>query len=270
MENASCIFYSDRVLQKGTVSERLITHEIAHQWFGDAVTEADWDHIWLSEGFATYFTQLFMEFHYGADHRRQGMERARQAIIRFSKSNPESAVIGPTPQNLIRLLNTNSYQKGAWILHMLRRKVGDFDFWQGIREYYRIFQHKTALTKDFQTVMEKISEQDLNSFFQQWLYHPGVPFIKVKWKYDSQTRQVYIEIVQETGSGLYFLDLDLAILTSDGNTISRRVKVSQQTTKVTIPMDLKPLEVELDPDVWLLMESKVVEDQLTSSRKVQE
>src|SRR6266700_2106852 len=109
MENAGAIFYSENTVTGTRVSESLLAHEIAHQWFGDMATETDWSHLWLSEGFATYMTILYFEKKY------------------------EKPVVDSSVTNYMELLNANSYQKGGWILHMLRMEAGDSAFWKGIR-----------------------------------------------------------------------------------------------------------------------------------------
>ena len=109
-----------------------MAHEIAHQWFGNSVTENDWHHIWLSEGFATYLTAVYLEKTYGKEKLDETMKSARDRVIRFYLRSPRP-VIDTTVTDLMRLLNANSYQKGAWVLHMLRRELGDDLFWKGMR-----------------------------------------------------------------------------------------------------------------------------------------
>jgi aminopeptidase N len=135
MENASAIFYAERVVTGQGRNADLFAHEIAHQWFGDSVTESDWDHTWLSEGFATYLTHLYDERTAGRDALVQGMRRDRDAVVRYNEKNREAAVITPADPALDNILSTNSYQKGGWVLHMLRRQVGDAAFWKGLAAY---------------------------------------------------------------------------------------------------------------------------------------
>ncbi len=153
MENSSAIFYNEEAYATGSLGELTVAHEIAHQWFGDAVTQHDWHHLWLSEGFATYFGSLFFQL--------VGEGKKFSAAMRVGKkqymNSPTvaSPVIDTTVHNLLDLLNTNSYQKGAWVLHMLRAELGDSLFLEGIREYYETFRDSTALTGDFAAIMTK-------------------------------------------------------------------------------------------------------------------
>ncbi|MDP4255547.1 MAG: M1 family metallopeptidase, partial [Bacteroidota bacterium] len=145
MENASCIFYAENLISGTHRFERVLAHEIAHQWFGDAVTETDYAHLWLSEGFATYLSALYMASKYGPDT-LISMERSdRKDIIAFARTYV-SPVVDTTSQYM-RLLNANSYQKGGWVLHMLRQRVGDTAFWKGLREYYARYRGANASTR---------------------------------------------------------------------------------------------------------------------------
>ena len=129
-------------------------HEVAHQWWGNAVTERDWDDVWLSEGFATYFTLLYTEQFDGREAFVRGLRSSRDRILALERKSPDTPVIHRNLSDMRRVLNQFVYQKGGWVLHMLRRLVGDAAFFDGIRRYYREFEHATALTEDLQTAME--------------------------------------------------------------------------------------------------------------------
>src|SRR5262249_30695679 len=139
MEHASAIFYGERAVSGRDVT-RLVAHEVAHQWFGDAVTECDWDDVWLSEGFATYFALLFLEHDSGRDAFLAGLKQSRDSILRIEERNPLLAVIHDNLADLRRVVNGLVYQKGGWTLHMLRGRLGTDVFWAGIRAYYRQYR----------------------------------------------------------------------------------------------------------------------------------
>ena len=163
MEAASAIFYSEGSVT-GTRSERwrnVIIHEVAHQWFGNAVTEYDWDDVWLSEGFATYFTLLFIEHAYGRDAFLRGLEDSRQRVIAFDREHPDYRIVHDNLDDMSKVTTGQIYQKGAWVLHMLRGLVGDEAFWTGIRSYYRAHKDGHATTADFRAEMERASGRDL-------------------------------------------------------------------------------------------------------------
>src|ERR1041385_4894957 len=121
LENANTIFYYENsVTGKGT-AETLIAHEIAHQWFGNSVTEKDWHHVWLSEGFATYFANLYLERTYGHDRLAEEEKKDREQVVSYFSKNP-NPVLDTTITDLTKLLSVNPYQKGGWVLHMLRHE----------------------------------------------------------------------------------------------------------------------------------------------------
>src|SRR5437764_1671256 len=137
MENATAIFYSDDLFRKeGAGNERTIAHEIAHQWFGDAVTEREWPHLWLSEGFATYFAALWTQHARGDSAFRADMSRMRDRVLDDTVAVRTRPVIDTVTTDLLELLNRNSYEKGGFVLHMLRTELRDTAFFAGLRDYY--------------------------------------------------------------------------------------------------------------------------------------
>jgi len=252
MENASTIFYREGVVTGRGTNESLFAHEIAHQWFGDSVTEADWDHTWLSEGFATYLTHVYAEYSSGRDAMVRGLRRDRDAVIRYYDRNPASAIVAPADPKLDNILSTNTYQKGGWFLHMLRRLVGDEAFWKGVSTYYTRYQNGNALTDDFRRVMEEVSGLPLEGFFRQWVYTPGQPAIKGSWSYATGVLTVEIQQAQTTGT-VYKTALDIGII-ADRSAAPRveAVQLDKAAQTFTIPLDKEPLDVVLDPNTWLL------------------
>jgi aminopeptidase N len=254
MENAGAIFYADGPFRRRTMQPGVIAHETAHQWFGDAVTEREWSHVWLSEGFATYFEQLWVERFGGDSAFRAAMRRIREEVVKA----PEVAarpVIDTTQTNLMALLNTNSYQKGGWTLHMLRTLVGDSAFFRGIRAYYLANRHATALTDDLRRAVEGTSGRPLGWFFDQWLRRPGFVEATTSWRYDAQEKQVVATIVQGTRFGAYRFPLTVAI--TDGSGRERRATIdvpasATSTSAVPIDLDAPPRSVTFDPDVRVL------------------
>ena len=150
MENASAIFYSQESIAKGKNIESTVSHEIAHKWFGDSVTEKDWQHLWLSEGFATYFGAIFFEQSDGRDDFIERMEKSKNRIFQSKATN--RPIVDYEVRDLFKLLNSNNYPKGAWVLHMLRGLLGDEVFFRGISKYYSEYNNKTALTNDFKKI----------------------------------------------------------------------------------------------------------------------
>jgi aminopeptidase N len=252
LENASAIFYAESLVTGQRTAEPTIVHEIAHQWFGDMATEADFSHLWLSEGFATYMTLLYMEQKHGRDSLRKLLIRDRTKILEF-ESEKSMAVVDSSVSDYMELLNANSYQKGSWILHMLRKKLGDSVFWKGIQLYYKIFAGKNAVSSDFQKIMESVSGQNLQQFFYQWLYIPGQPKLSASWKYETSKKSISLTI-EQTQKIAFVFPIKVSIYTSAGRpaAVSKIVNINSARTTVNIPVPARPTSLKLDEDVDLL------------------
>jgi aminopeptidase N len=251
MEQASSIFYGEKNVAGGRAP---VVHEVAHQWFGNAVTEKDWDDVWLSEGFATYFTHLYAEQFSGRDEFVRGLKNDIPRIVQAQSTAPDQPVIHRNISDMSGVLNRFVYQKAGWVLHMLRATMGTEKFWTGIREYYRRYRNLNASTDDFRQVMEQASQTDLSWFFDQWLRRPGVPKLKGTWRYDPATRQVQIELTQAQTWPAFRLPIEIGIAEPKGLLRIERIELSQATGQFTIPSDSEPPSVVLDPNTWVLME----------------
>ena len=260
MEAATAIMYGENSVtgDRSIRWRNIIIHEVAHQWFGNAVTEADWDHVWLSEGFATYFTQLFIEHAYGRDEFVAGMKNAAGRVFAQYADDPAYRIVHDNLSDMGRVSSGATYQKGAWILHMLRRRMGDEVFWDGIQLYYATYFNGTATTDDFIDAMEQASGLDLETFAEQWLYDGGNPRLEGWWEYDPTSQAVSVEInqVQPVG-GLFELPLDIGVL-MDGELVPALVQTVQVTDRFhrfVIPVEGRPADVVLDPNTWALFEA---------------
>jgi aminopeptidase N len=254
MENATLIFYSDRAFREGTLGVGLVAHETAHQWFGNAVTPRDWPHLWLSEGFATYFTQLWTEHDEGEAAFREGMQRIREQIL-AAPVVAQRPVVDTAQTDPMQLLNANSYQKGGWVLHMLRAEVGDSAFFQGVRAYYEANRHGTALTDDLRREIERAAGRELGWFFDQWLRRPGFAELTTAWRYDARQRRVVLDVEQGTRFAPYRLPLTVEVVDAAG--VARRATVelaAQRRQRIVLPLELDapPQGVAFDPEVRLL------------------
>jgi aminopeptidase N len=255
MENASAIFFDEKAITGTGRLEGTVAHEIAHQWFGDAVTEADWHHLWLSEGFATYFGALFFERADGRDRFLEMMQGFKAQYLRVYAKNP-GAVYDPQVADLFKLLNAYNYQKGGWVLHMLRGLMGDAAFFAGIRDYYRAYRDRTALTEDFQRVMAFHAGRPLDWFFRQWIYEPGHPVFEAVWDWDAKKKEARVGITQTQPQTAFRTPLDL-VFYIDGAPHPRRVDITGREHAFAFPLDAPPERLALDPDEWVLKEAKV-------------
>ncbi len=256
MENATAIFYDSVAVANGRLSEGTVAHEMAHQWFGDAVTERVWAHLWLSEGFATYFAALWTQHARGDSAFRAEMAASRARVI-ASPVTAARPVIDTVETHYLQLLNTNSYQKGAWTLHMLRSLVGDSAFFTGIRSYYLAHRHGTALTEDLRRAMEGATGDSLSWFFDQWLRRPGFAELTTSWRYAAAAHRVVLTVEQGTRFAPYRFPLVVAVRDASGAEHRARVMIAaEHSTRVTVPVALEaaPRGVMVDPDVELLAE----------------
>jgi aminopeptidase N len=261
LENASAIFYFENSVNSPDVEE-LMAHEIAHQWFGDAATETQWQHLWLSEGFATYMTHCYLENKYGIDTLKKGMAIDRKKLIAFEKKRLTPVVDTSIKDDFMKLLNPNSYEKGGWVLHMLRRRIGDDLFWKGISTYYAAYRNKNASSADFEKIMETISGQNLHAFFHEWLDKPGHPNLKVDWKYDTDDKKELLISLVQTGEQLFEFPLEYSI-----NGVLRSVYIKDKTTIIKFPETAGAFsDMTLDPNINTLVSFDM--DQTASDKDV--
>jgi aminopeptidase N len=255
-------------------------HEMAHQWFGNAVTEADWDDVWLSEGFATYFDLLYTEHQQGRDAFLSGVRRTRKAAVDYAVAHPADTVVHNNLQNDSEVFfnSTQIYQGGAMVLHTLRGLLGDEKFWTGIRLYSSRFRNASATTDDFRHAMEDAchssrdcppESEDLSWFFREWLNRGGILQLKGTWRYDPQAKQLQVVLDQMQSQGLYRMPIEIGIsmpLSATSQTESASVPFTQllgprtrivtmlidkQHNVLNIPVDTEPNEVQIDPNLWV-------------------
>jgi aminopeptidase N len=258
MEAASAILYSENSVV-GDRNERwrnVVIHEVAHQWFGNAVTEYDWDDVWLSEGFATYFTLLFIEHAYGFDAFQAGLADSKRRVDDFHARNPAYRIVHDNLQDMSEVTSSHTYQKGSWILHMLRGVVGNDNFWKGIRAYYHTYMNSNATTADFRREMERASGMNLEDFFTQWLYRPGALKYNGSWEYNARKKELRITLdqVQPDGS-LFKMPVQLAIHPANQRPVLKTLQVNEKHNEFVLAVDAAPVNVVLDPDHWVLMDA---------------
>ena len=249
MENASAIFYFEESAEENMSIEDLMAHEIAHQWFGDMATEKKFSHLWLSEGFATYMADVYLESKYGRDSMNNRLKEERNKVIEYLASSAKPVV--DSISSLMTLLNPNSYEKGGWILHMLRRQMGDSMFQNFIRKYYDRYKGKNADTRDLENVAEEVTGKSLQQFFTQWLYTPGIPRLRIDWHYNKNDKVVSIQVTQRQQTVFQFpLEVKL-----DGATpVFKTLSISTRSETFSIPTVSVVQRIDVDPHTSLLFE----------------
>ena len=239
----------------------VVSHEIAHQWFGDSVTEATWADLWLSEGFATYFAGLFIERYEGQDEFRAYMKAAAERYFLYEKVH-KTPIHDKETEDLNALLNPNNYEKGAWVLHMLRGLTGDKPFFQGIRDYYSTHRNATATTEDLRAALEKTSGMNLKDFFRQWVYGSGHPRYEAAWRWSpsgesNQSGFVDVVVRQVQDGDAFLIPLTLEVVTADGLQLATITPQSKYAT-TRVPVSSRPTTITIDPDQTVLDEITVV------------
>ncbi len=269
MEAATAIFYGEESAT-GARPERwrdVIVHEIAHQWWGDAVTEADWDDVWLSEGFATYFTLLFREHADGRDAFVAGLQAARRRVLDFYAERGRYRVVHDNLADMSQVTTPMQYQKGAWVLHMLRSLLGDEAFWRGIRAYYREHLNGSATTADFRRAMEGASGRDLGWFFEQWLEREVNPEVTGTWRYDEAAQAIVLALRQTQEGQPFRLPVRVAwreaapaprvgagvAAAGAGARRDTLLLLERPRQEFSIPAAGPPAELVADPDTELLV-----------------
>jgi len=266
MENSSAIVFTSNLFNRsGPVGAskafgvplnnvNVISHEIAHQWFGDSVTESTWSDLWLSEGFATYFAGMFLERYEGEDAFRTYMNNAALAVFAYEKKS-RVPIFDRDTENLMDLLNANNYQKGAWVLHMLRSSLGDAAFFRGIRSYYDAHKSATASSEDLRAALEKASGRNLRAFFARWVYDSGHPEYELAW-YWVGNKELRMVLTQRQVGNAFADPVPVTITTASG----KRDVLLRPSGKLLIervPLKEKPISVEVDPRNVLLDEATV-------------
>lgn len=258
METSSAIFYDEKMVtgKKSVRLRNVVIHELAHQWFGNAVTETTWDDAWLSEGFATYFTLLFIENAYGQEEFINGIKASRKTVYDLTKKDSAWAIVAERSAEKGLVTSGLTYQKGAWVLHMLRDRMGQDAFRKGIQAYYKKFYNANATTNDFITEMEKAANQNLRGFFTQYLTRADNLQLKGSWAYDNKTQQITVTLQQTQSSRTPFdFPIEVAIYKA-GNAAPeiKKFTVNSLQTSFNIPSATKPDLLLLDPRTVLLAE----------------
>jgi aminopeptidase N len=270
MESATAIFYGDESAtgERGKRWRDVIIHEIAHQWWGNAVTESDWDDVWLSEGFATYFTHLFIEHTEGRDAFVARLRADRDAIRAFDEEHPKYRIVHDNLANMRQVVTgPGTYKKGGWTLHMLRGVVGDVAFWTGIREYYRRHRDGNASTADFRRAMEEASGRELAWFFDQWLRRGGMLKVRVRWTWDTEAGTLRLDVEQLQPGPPYRMPIEVGLeVGGEAGPHLEKIELADRWESFSIPLEHEPRSVVLDARTVVLMDVEIAHASGSESR----
>lgn len=247
----------------GTVStnwEYVYAHELAHQWFGDLVTCSDWGNIWMNEGFASYCEALYAEGRFGTSAYHSYMNAALGSILSWGSD----AIYRYQTTDTRYIFHNTVYEKGAWVLHMLRRVLGDAAFFDIMRNYAYdpAFKFLNASTEQFRDYCEARSGQELDWFFEQWIYKPHFPVYQ--WGYAAQTGALRVKIDQRQNTvsasydHVYKMPVDLRVTYSDGTSENFVLWDSLLSQTFSFAVNKTVQAVSFDPDNWILKQAQRV------------
>ena len=230
-------------------SHDLVAHELAHQWFGDFVTCRDWSHGWLNEGFATFFEHVEREARLGRDEYDYGVAGDLESYLGEANGRYQRAIVCRDYQEPIDLFDRHLYEKGGLVLHMLRRKLGDDTFWDGVRLYLQRHAHGIVETNDLMRALEEASGKSLERFFDQWVYRPGHPELRVKIGYEDKLLTIDVKQKQRGNDVATFaFPLEVLVKTRSGALERHRKIVTETSDTLVVALAERPRFVVLDPD----------------------
>jgi aminopeptidase N len=262
MENVTATTMTESALRDEIAAlegdaDGLVAHELAHQWFGDLLTCKDWSHIWLNEGFASYFDPLFAEHARGEDAFRLEMNGALKAYL-ASDQDYRRPIIEHRYESSMDMFDAVTYSKGACVLHALRGLLGNEAWWKGIARYVALHKFQVVETDDFRKAMEATSGKDLKWFFDQWVYKAGHPELKVRWHFEDSDKTIRLQVQQTQAidhqTPLFRLPTTLEITDEGGEVRVVPIVIDGASHEFVIPAAVRPKMIELDPLGWLIKE----------------
>ena len=222
----------DRKASIDFTSDHLVSHELAHQWFGDLVTCRDWQHLWLNEAFATYFEALYWKKSRGKDEFNYYMLQTAEEYFEEAEKRYKRAIVTNIYKNPDDLFDRHTYEKGACILHMLRKSIGDKNFRRVIKAYLEQYKFDNAETDDFRRCIEEYGFS-MQGFFDQWLRSAGHPELRVELNYTANVATIKIKQMQEQ---LFKFPLDIRVVTQKEEIFNYTIEVEEKEHSFTIPI----------------------------------
>jgi aminopeptidase N len=258
MENTTLTTLTDNTLfttntENIRSSQSLVAHEMAHQWFGDLVTCKDWSHIWLNEGFATYYAHLYDEHRNGRDSMLYHLYNDAQRILGIT--NSARPIVDRKYDDPMDLFGYLAYEKGGWVLHMLRSELGKDLYRRCIKTYLERHRFGSVVTEDLNAVIEELSGRSYDQFFDQWVYHGGQPELDVNYSWDARSKLAKVSVRQiqkiSDDSFLFHFPLILRFKTKSSS-VDKQVTVKEKSEDYYFALDEAPVTVRIDPEYALL------------------
>ena len=238
-------------------SDSLVAHELAHMWWGDMVTERTWSHVWLSESFATYSEYLWARFDLGEDEGAVNLNRKKDSYLREARARYKRPLVFNRYNRPWDIMDSHSYPMGAVLLHMLRFVMGERDFFRALSHFLYQNAYGVVDTHDLMRSIKESTGQNLDWFFEQWVYRPGHPVFDVRsvWDAGSQTVRLTVHQVQDTSAGvpIFRTPVRIGIHTANGRR-TEKVWIDERDEEFSFACDSKPLLVRFDEGNHLLKE----------------
>ena len=259
MENTSASFMAEGLIYSSATEQLqslhgLDAHETAHQWFGDLVTCRDWSHLWLNEGFASYYTVLYEGEKFGPDGLAHALWREAERVINAAPDT--KPMVWRDYTDPVQQFDYRAYPKGAWVLHMLRSQLGPDLFREGIKTYLARHRNGIVTTDDLQQAMEDVSGLSFDQFFDQWVHHGGHPELAVDYSWNAGTKLARISVRQtQTVSPqvpLFRIPLPVRFTLPDGQTQSATLDVKAASEEFHVALPAAPESVRIDPEFTVL------------------
>ena len=257
MENTTLTtLYHGTIFSEATenirTTRRLDAHELAHQWFGDYVTCKDWSHLWLNEGFATYYTHLYEGHKFGRDAMLYGLYRDATGVLRQDKD--KKPIVYRGYENAMDQFDYRAYPKGSWVLHMLRSQLGEDLYRAAIKKYLETQALTSVVSDDLRQAIEEVSGKTFDRFFDQWVYHARHPDLKIsyKWLPDVKLAKVIIEQTHQTNEDVLLFQFPTVLRFIGEDTFDYPINVREKRHEYYVPLTSKPKIVRFDPEYTLL------------------
>jgi aminopeptidase N len=268
MEHTTCTTQTDAILidkraHLDNDMDTLMAHELAHQWFGDLVTCRDWSHAWLNEGFATYFEVLFQEHDKGLDEADYEMLQNARAYFDEDSRRYRRPIVCATFKYPWTIFDRHLYEKGAWVLHMLRRELGDELWWKCIGHYLSKHRDQSVETSDLILALQEVTGKNFKPFFDQWVFKSGYPVFRVQYEWDKKAKsaKVWVLQTQDVSDENPFFKVKVDFRFTGRGFVKN---VTEEITEhlFTYRLASEPQGFEFDPDYWLLKSPNIKKPQL--------
>ena len=260
MEHTTCTTQTDACLIDARAArdhdlDLLVAHELAHQWFGDLVTCAEWPHAWLNEGFATYFEVLFQDHDKGRDEAEYELLGNARVYFDEDSRRYRRPIVCRTYMDPWTIFDRHLYEKGSWVLHMLRRELGDALWWKAVGHYLRKHADSSVQTQDLVLAIEEATGRNMQAFFDQWVYRSGHPALRARWSYDESSKKGSLWLLQTQPADDSHPAFKFPVhvrATGRGWVRDFHENVSDKEHRFSWKLPGAPLDVEIDPEFVLL------------------